>query len=229
MSCACPICCEDLGADDDGRAVEHFKYGSSEDHDVGSLVFRLSCGHAFHTACIVRALRTKSDCPTCRAPAQEENAANVIVEMRGAQGPMEVQLDLTNLSAIDNALVDLHDVRRTDAKVQNARRRMNTALRAFHEHESRLCKLRRECLDNALTEFRKQFRAPFEATRRHTQQAMRRVKRAEHAAVANKLGVEHADYVFEVLDIDMRQYDLMTRNSSLERLGPLRHKFWTLH
>ena len=132
----CPICCEALG---DG--LTHFQ-SSSSDHDVSETVFRLSCGHTYHNACIIRHLRQSKECPTCRGvktkPDESETLddsdsadADYILEI-GSDGAIRVrafQAEVTNAQAPTpwSAMQKLAELRGTQADIQKQRKFLNLA------------------------------------------------------------------------------------------------------
>lgn len=85
----CQICFTQLDAKDESLLAQDPL--CKEDKDVSDTVFRLSCGHAFHTACLIRSFRAQvRGCPTCRnsgdhaanlASTNQTRARNIVTEV----------------------------------------------------------------------------------------------------------------------------------------------------
>lgn len=97
----CAICFESLGP-----SLEAYVKDTTEDIDVCENVFRLKCGHAFHTNCVVRSLRMTPQCPSCRSSNENHVSANVDVRriLGTLSNVLDMELDL--LIADDTQQVD---------------------------------------------------------------------------------------------------------------------------
>lgn len=137
----CPICAEPLGeAQSD---IAHFQSECDKDSDVNSKVFRLSCGHAYHNACLVRHLRTHRECPTCRGVSDEGQAASALENLWNSDIPIDLDMileinsqgqlnvhtaNVTNATPVTrvpswNALQTINNLRTRNKQVQKARRK----------------------------------------------------------------------------------------------------------
>lgn len=68
----CPICCEDMDMEeyDDRR-------------ETTETCFKLECGHAFHTKCIINVLsRTNHKCPSCNKHKSSEQQNPILLELK---------------------------------------------------------------------------------------------------------------------------------------------------
>ena len=151
----CPICADALGKPED--AFLHYEPSCTVDRDVNESVFRLSCGHAFHNACLVRHLRKSHDCPSCRRTLAdiEEPLDEFILEI-DSMG----QVNLRNVNVATPevpwaSIGTLNELRVKNKQVQKARRKLNSAKRAYVDMEHRLIQKRARMLRETLQKFRK--------------------------------------------------------------------------
>jgi hypothetical protein len=94
----CPVCQTDMGLKAYGPKSDEDREELADD---GTVCFRMTCGHAFHIGCAVRALRVKAECPVCRGGrAQGAHQTAAVASATGQAGPTaaditDVQLTLT--------------------------------------------------------------------------------------------------------------------------------------
>jgi len=216
----CPICKCDLGFPD--------FVASSEDHEESEQVFRLKCGHAFHNACLCRALRTDHGCPMCRGTL-EETAADGITNMQivvDADGLLTLQTVQTEPDVAETTF-DLAEARRVNealtavgsvTSVQKARFKVNKATRKYRLLEHSLFKERATTLRKALDDFRDKHRNVFDKERRNLKRTLRSLRHIETAEVAKVLNdVDLSSYI---------NYEVGAHVGNNETFGPLKHSFW---
>lgn len=189
MDAECPICQTDMGH-------PSFQSGCSEDTDVGPTVFRLKCGHAFHTGCICRSLRTDTACPVCRA-GSSPSALQLIV---GPDGTMQLLLADDDSTAGDEDGSDdgsmsanimamarhLQTVMRLP-RIQQERARTNAMLKAYRMLHEHLQHKRAQVVQSALAALRLEDRPQYDATKRALARQLRHLQRAEEAELAKLL------------------------------------------
>lgn len=233
MSHDCSICFEDLGC-------PQYDAACVADTDVSSSVFRLNCGHAYHTNCVVRALRSTRVCPMCRSDGTRTMEAHGEAEMiMAADGQIIIRMNAqdfleegevesmeeVDIEAMRQGVQTIAEVRSASPRAQQARRGRNKALKRYSEHEGRLIVKRRQVICDALETFRHEERTSFERLRRQTQRDLHRFRAMELDALARRVGQTSATETWNRLGIDQAQYDINSRNGS--RMGPLKHRFWT--
>lgn len=235
MSNDCSICFEDLGC-------AQYDPQCMMDTDVSASVFRLSCGHAYHTNCVMRAIRTTRVCPMCRSDGSrtidtgEDRGTEIVVSSDGQimiritepgleEG--EVEEAMVDVAAIGQAVLDVAAVRSSSPRAQKARRDRNKALKRYADHEGDLIVKRRQVICDALRAFREAERTDFERLRRQTQRDLRRCRAAELDALTRRFGEPRAREMWTCLGLDEAEYDINSRNGLGTRMCPLKHRFWT--
>lgn len=190
MSDECAICKE-------RQHVAAFRDGGAE--GVEGACYRLPCGHAFHTACLVPSLRFgNASCAVCRAVGNAAARATLRVELRNS-GPVAHLIfdDDDEDSASASDLFSLHDaymanphvhaVRCTDARVIAANRRLRGALRDYHVWRDRLRAERRARLQEAMRAFRNTHYRTFRNHLTFIESAIEQVRTEESRALALRM------------------------------------------
>lgn len=139
---------------------------------VEGACYRLSCGHAFHTSCLVPSLRFgNSSCAVCRNTGNAAARTTLNVELRSATGgivtvPAHLIFDADDDSDTDggSAVFSMHDaymanphvhaVRCTDPRVIAANRRLRGAVRDYNVWRDRIRAERRTRMVEAMRGFR---------------------------------------------------------------------------
>lgn len=236
----CPICHGDLG-------VEAFDANVSADDEVKSDVFRLSCGHAFHTGCLCRALRSAdSSCPLCRGPTPSAENPSVFLSM-AADGSMNIRWgddeeeeDAEESAALTNLveariLVDSLEKVRKLPHIQHIRWELNQTRTRYRNTEARVMRARSSVLRRALQEFRASWQPVFDEDKKELKKALKRLRKAEEKAL-----VDLQD-AMAIAEPDAPPVDLVTVHRSYSPdaynlrefvgnqgvFGPLKRLFWT--
>jgi len=240
-STECPICQDTLGP-----STETF-VRCDEDTEVSEAVFRLECGHAFHTHCLIRSLRVSKGCPVCRKVvhgSEERNEgraidANIVVNMDGSitlqfneereTEEMDINNQIRDLleSQVESAtsLIDVLETVRRQPNIQLVRARSNRVYRSYRAFETHLMQKRKEMLDEAMSEFRRSYLEPFHAVYRSMKRALRKVKMAEETAIRAQWP-ERAETILQNLRQLTGEYTVEGHVGNMGLFGPLRRRFW---
>jgi len=209
----CPICKCDLGHLD-FEAVD-------QDTEVSEDVFRLKCGHAFHTTCLCHALRVENRCPTCRNGVDSE-----VQELQIVLGPDglltishndDIQLPDFNVDEARQVSSAINSIR-SDFQLQKLRRRANIHEKRYRALEQELMFQRSAMLKEALSKFRYEYRAIFEKEKRGLRAIIKKVRLYE---------IQKLSEMPEISALDYRKYLDFNLDSRVGTdFGPLKTRFW---
>lgn len=244
----CPICSETLNHD--SLVFDSYK-PCEEDHEESSTVFRLSCGHAYHTTCIIRAIRTSGNhCPVCRgAPHAAPNSAQTN-EWGGAEatmtfqnGAIQFQINILDdliptapeatpvngnpMNYLESMQV-LGHVRTHDRRVQKARQALNRVRDDYLEMESFLIRERSATLRDALKDFRKTYKPAYDRMVRDLRRSIKKVRDTEAEAITQSHNAETSQRVMHHMDNTASEYHwtYIARRSIEPMMEPSRKVFW---
>lgn len=222
MNSECPICKGDIGC---AQFVQ-----SADDHEESEEVFRLKCGHAFHNACLCRALRSDQGCPMCRGTLEETEIGlqgvqtmQIVVDADGLLTIQQIQ-DVPDVEGTTFDLIEARQVSEalsavgTVTSVQVARCAVNKATRAYRTEEHSLFKERAIVLRKTLDQFRAAKRGAFDKVRRKLRRTLKNLKKVEKEEVSKIItGVDLDNYI---------NYDVEPHVGNKDTFGPLKHSFW---
>lgn len=202
----CPVCHDSMGSSKAYTAA-------AEDGEESSDVFRLKCGHAFHTACLCHSLRMDTGCPLCRSTASE-------VEGLLEDEPTEVlTLEVANGVLADVTRAVMTASERTD--IQRARARVHRRLRTYRQMERQLCTRRAALIKGALAQFRAEEYQSFRRGCVKLKRELRSLWQLEREATGQIIGPSAVDAIESIFGTG---YALESWAPSA--FGPLRPRFW---
>ena len=212
----CQICQTDLG-------VLNYEPGLTEDIDVSDSVFRLKCGHAFHTSCVCRSLRRTAACPVCRSGTSSVGEifvedGNLMFTWNGTEdetGTVENVVEGNSDAVV--AILNLSD---KDQRTQKQRAAVNRAIRRYRVHEIQTKRYRRTLIREALDALRDRFRNEHDKHLRSVRRELAKLRRTEAAVVgpANMVTLEQSFPNRFEAEIHL--------GATLDDFGPLKHRFW---
>lgn len=220
----CAICQTDLG-------LAAFVKGHKEDSEESETVFRLNCGHAFHTTCLCRSLRCEdTSCPSCRSKKSETERefrfsvgqdGNIVITLPqdSAEDEPEFIAGVRDIYAI-NTVLDKND------GIQVMRARANRAHKRYREAELSIVKRRRSLVDGALRRLRDETRDTFNKEKRIYLNSLRLLRNKEKD-IALKYIEDHDlnDVKDDIIEMINDSTDIKTRAHN--SFGPLKTRFWT--
>lgn len=218
----CPICQSDM-------QTSSFQKDHADDSEEGLDAFRLKCGHAFHTACLCRALRTDSGCPVCRHTrmltvtidvdgqiAVERDDADVLTQ--------ELTEDITTATDLVNEMIQI----RKHTTVQKMRRKINKLKAKYRSAETIMIQDRAGRLDAMLQDFTAKHYTSFVEERSAIQKALQRLRRTELELLKESVGPEkYASMVLTMNRISPEEYTVENAVGNGGSFGPLRKSFWS--
>ena len=220
MSKECAICRTDMEI----LSFETPPEDLSDDICVNETCLRLKCGHAFHSSCIALSFRNTAKCPLCRDEPDETwlplDANNEILNWSNFDALVTVSTD--RLREIEDSISIIERVRQCNAKVQKARAQFNREKVKAFELVQRLEAKRKDALNGAIANFRRENRLTWERTRKTLQRNMRKIRKVEYEAMEQIVGATEAKKNLETLD-HTNMYDLRRIMSHAE---PFRKRFW---
>ena len=236
----CLICQESLGPH-----IEAFQKNTS-DTEVSETIFRLQCGHAFHTMCLCRSLRHQKGCPTCRDEVPSDRLprdaldANFVVlsdgtirlvfdedELMQEDTTTDVREVLTTALQNSISFVDTLDTVRQCPNVQNARRKMNIEKRKYRSLERKIMEERKQEMNNVLEALRKKYFLEFKKQKQKLKRKLILLRKEEFATMRTKFP-DHLDDLTRHLDIVADDYTVEGTVGNHGSFGPLRRSFWHL-
>jgi hypothetical protein len=237
----CPIC---------QSSLEHTQFlpksgAEAEDIELNENEFRLACGHAFHTTCLCRSLRTESGCPVCRSKKAADpftvsvdlegnmsmvftnsNRAYAVAEGLDDEGLEEFEFapDIATATDLVNSLDQVRQMR----TVQMTRKQFNKQKKEYRKLERELMALRRDHISGILEEFKKKHYVRFVQMRSKLQKSLQRLKSVERQGLEK---IVPADKLPELLDTMQRvcptEYAIAGHVGNNGNYGPLCKTFWT--
>jgi hypothetical protein len=188
---------------------------ATEDREESSEVFRLKCGHAFHTACLCHSLRLDNGCPLCRGTASEvaldaeyDDQAEEVLTLEVANGVLS---DVTRAIMTAGSRPD----------IQRVRARIHARIRTYRHMERHLCTRRAQIIRDALQQFRAQEYANFRRKCSRLKRDLRQLWRMEREATGVIIGSSAVDAIESIFGSG---YALESWVPS--GFGPLRPRFW---
>jgi len=235
----CPVCYSSL----DCHAYES---RVQDDSEVSDSVFRLKCGHAFHSNCLVRSFQVDASCPVCRNASLgqrrrlrgDQLEAEFIVRPDGSlelvfdnydndasdtESPLQAILG-SQLSDAVTFLNCLKSVQRS-SHVQTVRYQANRVKEEYRDLERFLKKERHTQIQKVFDTFRRRHWSAFAHQRHKLKQALRNVRHAERETL-QQMFPENAQLIQD-FDKFSSEYtvDVVVGNQGM--FGPLKKSFWT--
>ena len=240
----CPICQDPLGHSPDGAPIHSFQVGPlDDDEEVSDAVFRLKCGHAYHTNCICRSLRNTKACPVCRHEhANEEEETRQLLDAQvviGVDGTIRLVFDdedennaetpantmiLNHLQETNQLLTELERIRALP-RIQHIRRKANEVLRRYGQYEQYLLQERKRRVSTALEGLRRDYHGHFRKIENDVRRILRKVRMEERAEL-EKLGLSNTSELLGLMDQCLDEYTVMGQVGHRGHFGPLRRSFW---
>ena len=239
----CPICTEPLS---DGDLTFESYQACEEDHEESSVVFRLSCGHAYHTTCIIRAIRTSGNhCPVCRGTAgptaQQPEWGGAEATMTFQNGNLQFQINVlpeslaeanepenqNYMQHMENLSV-LGQTRSRDPQVQRVRRQLNVVRDEYLSMEHFLIQERARILREALKGFRLTYKPAYDRVVRSLKRVIKKVRDTEKDAIVKSHGQEVSNRVIQHMDTTSSDYHwtYIARRTLDTVMEPSRKVFW---
>jgi hypothetical protein len=223
----CSICQTDM------QHLSFVKDHAEDDCDVdtpdGPPVFRLRCGHAFHTACLCRALRADAGCPLCRHTTGHTLTLTIDADGLVVQDTDDIHTQpelLQDITQATELVTTLMDVRR-HRDVQKLREKINKQKQAYRRLEIKLCKERADCIDSCLHNFSERNRATFLQQRAKIQRSLHKLRVAELNVLQCALEPEKYDSMVATMQrISPDEYTVENTVGNGGAFGPLRKTFW---
>lgn len=193
---------------------------AAEEGDCGEHCFRLPCKHAFHTACLVKSLRSVGkSCPVCR----DNGGAN-------AGGPMIISIDLElpeDEEEQDDDELDmevfthrlLQTLNSSNLQVRAAKQNLNQSIKEYNVFRDKLRRERRQRVVEAMAELRKRQWKNF-LTKKHR---VRLALQAYNREVQQQIQAPE-NFVWSNVDELLTQAN--TLSGSVRRQDPMRRSFW---
>ena len=114
-------------------------------------VFRLKCGHAYHSNCILQHIVSQTfECPLCRA--EPEEASNQIV-LNFTVDEIQDAVGLPDLGTLLQSVEAFSKIRQESKPVQRARKEFNKVRRQYISLENDLIRERAERLNEMVDRF----------------------------------------------------------------------------
>lgn len=209
----CPICRTDM------NVVAYEENSTGNDIPLNETTVRLECGHAFHSTCIALSLRQGLSCPLCRSQPRDWNII-LARPLEFEENTEIVQLSNDLIHEIESDTANLDDIRMHAPNVQYARKQFNKQKKKYNKYVQALVQERKDCLTEALTEFREHHKRCYDEEERKLQQKIRYVQNAEYKALYDKHGPEKAQQI-------LQRYPYMYNiHSIMGQPEPMRRKFW---
>lgn len=248
-SCSCSICQEPI--DVPSFSTEESARGLHKD------VFRLSCGHAFHVACIVESLRFSSNCPTCRAGgggSGESSGAEVRITLHRNRLMITDVTDLSSeasddwggagAGAVDQALLAqeqweanplVKQIRCSHMQTIVARRNLNDTISKYNRWRDEIRNARRRGIAAAITQLRRTRYREFQMHRAAVGLALRQLARTERSEVERRIR-DRGGLGSELLRItpynwgaqDLMRVDWQTTTENTRKTDPCERGFWSV-
>ena len=235
-SSECPICQSSL---DHAQFVTQ---SGAEDTELNEHEFRLGCGHAFHTTCLCRSLRTESGCPVCRSKKAHNEPFSVSVDLEGNMSMVftssaaaaaavedleefsEFAPDIATATELVNSLDQVRQMR----TVQLTRQQVNKQKKEYRKLERELVALRREHISGILDQFKKQHYVRFVQMRSKLKKSLQRLKSVERQGLEQIVDSTKLPELLETMQrVSPTEYEVRGHVGNNGNYGPLCKTFWT--
>lgn len=231
----CPIC---------QSSLDHAQFVTqtgAEDTELNEHEFRLGCGHAFHTTCLCRSLRTESGCPVCRSKKSHDEPFSVSVDLEGNMSMVfmsgasavagedleefsEFAPDIATATELVNSLDQVRQMR----TVQLTRQQVNKQKKEYRKLERELVALRREHISGILDQFKKQHYVRFVQMRSKLKKSLQRLKSVERQGLEQIVDPTKLPELLETMQrVSPTEYEVRGHVGNNGNYGPLCKTFWT--
>ena len=211
----CGICIEPM-------LTKNFVPTSSEDDLVDSKdasCIRMRCGHAYHSACIMRCFRSGKGCPSCREDILPEPSYMVF------DGDVEFEMQINTDPVVERLDSERMVLRVRNQIIRKAREKLNKSTKSYRFLCETLKRERRTCVKDALLKFRESRKSEYNKVSNAVRKCLADVKKVEFAALRENSSEEDILKYEEWVEIDYDAKELMKSND-LNCPDPLEKSFW---
>jgi len=214
----CNICFDEIKTNEFTQATD-----KDEVDEQDPQCLRLSCGHAYHTNCIINSFRRNEKCPICRKDLVKKEEVEWF-ELESDDEPREEDLSWILI----DTLAKQERCRNTELKEK--RKILNDTIKEFHKFHQSLKFKRRQNMKQVLKRFRDDNHKLFRSKVKDVQKCLNIVKKIEKCTVEKSIEEMETPVQETVLQEYFKfnpSYDaasLLTKNDI--NLNGFSRKFW---
>ena len=195
--------------------------------------FRLSCKHAFHSACVLLAFRTSCStaCPCCRnsgAPSsQVVTRGRYSLHITELEEDSEEETEVDMLEIMDNDPT-LRSVRCTNQMVKTMRRELKETRKEYNVLRDELRRKRRTYISKALKEFRDQNREEYrKAKQKWHEKAVEVFELEKKSCIEMTSGEDYEAKTWKDLhEAECEEIQLKVTSGETRHTDPFNSSFW---
>jgi hypothetical protein len=161
----CPICqeplCQEIHPSETvssppkvpSETIQQFVADCKAHRVESETVFRLKCGHAFHSNCLLQHVLSQTfECPLCRAE-PEDNANQIVFNFTVAGDEVNQPVGIADLGTLLQSVEAFSKIRQDCPRVQRARKEFNKVRREYISLENELIRERAQRLNEMVDRF----------------------------------------------------------------------------